>query len=117
MTAGAILGTVALVVVTIAVGVMIDRKRSLVPKPSELAPPERKKPVITYAAGEAPATAIRARAAQLDRLRVQRCSGCRAEMRTGNDDIVRYDGRELLVLSFDCPACSTKRTLYVEPLP
>lgn len=116
MTAGTILGTVALIAVTVALGVWIDRKHSVVPKPSDFAPAARKKMVVTYAAGEAPATAIRARAGQLDRLRGQRCGECRAELRAASEDTVRYDGRELLVLRFACPACSTKRSLYVEPV-
>ncbi|HEY5952562.1 MAG TPA: hypothetical protein VIV40_43985 [Kofleriaceae bacterium] len=114
MMVGTILGTIAIVLITVAVGLLIDRKHSILPKPTEiLATPERKPPP-THAAGEAPATAIRARAGQLEKLRVQRCTSCRGAMTNDADDTVRYNERELVVLHFTCPKCTTKRALYVE---
>jgi hypothetical protein len=74
-----------------------------------------KPPPPSHAAGEAPATAIRAhRGGQLDKLRVQRCTTCRAVMSNTDDDRVRYDDRDLLVLHFAC-SCGSRRSLYVEP--
>lgn len=108
---GTIVGTLAIVLITIAVGLLVDRKYGVLPKPTELAEPKRPP---KHAAGEAPATAIRARDGQLANLRVQRCGSCRAVMTNETDDIVRYDARELLVLHFTCPACATRRSLYIE---
>lgn len=114
-----VLGTIAIVLITIAIGVLIDRKHPLLPKPTELLPEPPPEPPTppkpTYAAGEAPATAIRARASQLEKLRGQRCTACRAMMTPGPDDMVRYDERDLLVLHFTC-SCGSKRSLYVEPV-
>jgi hypothetical protein len=118
VTIGTILGTIGVVLVVVAIGMLIDRKYSLLPKPEELAaeakPPGRPPP--SYAAGEAPSTAIRARDSQLAKLRAQRCTACRAEMRNDADDTVRYNDRDLVVLHFTCPACATRRVLYVERL-
>ena len=114
MTIGTIASVIAIVLVTIVIGVLLDRKFGILPRPSKLAAAERKKPAAAHAAGEAPATAIRARSGQVEKLRVQRCSACRAEMRSEPDDHVRYDDRELLVLHVACPACPAKRTLYVD---
>ena len=113
---GTIIGTIAIVLITIAVGLLVDRKVSFLPKPTEIATDEAKPPPPTHGAGEAPATAIRARVSQVAKLRKQRCPQCRAEMSGSDDDTVRYGDRELLVLHFTCPACSTKRVLYVEQL-
>ena len=111
---GTILGTVAIVLITVAVGLLIDRKHSVLPNPTEIVAKPEPKPV-THAAGEAPATAIRARDSQLARLRTQRCLACRAAMTNLDDDTVRYNERELLVLHFACPDCRARRSVYVEP--
>lgn len=113
MMTGAIIGTIAIVLVTIAIGLILDRKapRLTDPRPESL---DRKKLATTHAAGEAPSTALNVRDAQLDKLRTsQRCPECRAVMRGDADDHARYDDKDLLVLHFICPSCSTKRTLYV----
>jgi len=109
---GAIIGTIAIVLIMIAVGLLVDRKVGLLPKPADFV--EDKKPPPTHGAAEAPATAIRARDSQLAKLRVQRCTACRAAMRNEADDTVRYNERELLVLHFTCTACGNKRVLYIE---
>jgi hypothetical protein len=106
-----IIGTIAIVLGTIAIGVLLTRKRA-VPTPEELAAPPKKRPA--YAAGEAPATAIRAGAAQLARLRAsQRCRECRTLMTAGDEEHVRYGGGELLVIGLDCEKCGARRALYV----
>ena len=112
MIVGTIIGTLAIVLITVAVGLLVDRKVGFLPKPTEIA--EDKKLPPAYGAGEAPATAIRARDGQLAKLRVQRCTSCRRPMTNVADDVVRYNERELLVLSFACPACAAKRVLYIE---
>lgn len=104
----AVVGTLAIVAVTVAIGVFVDRKTSIVPAVRPAAP--------SHTAGEAPASAIRAGATQLARLRAsQRCPACRAAMLGAPDDAVRYGERSLLVLQFRCPACAARRALYVEP--
>lgn len=114
MITGAILGTIVIVLITVAAGLFIDRKHKLLPDPKQLAEAEHKPAPPQYAAGEAPATAIRAKDGQVEKLREQRCSACRAPMTNETDDTVRYNERELLVLHFTCPACAAKRALYVE---
>jgi RNase P subunit RPR2 len=114
VTAGIVVGTIAIVLVVVVIGVLIDRKVRVVPKPEDFKATERRKPATAHAAGEAPATAIRARASQLAKLRMQRCTHCRAELTNGPDDTVTFDERELLVLTFSCGACGAKRSLYVE---
>jgi hypothetical protein len=111
---GVILGTLAVVGAAIAVGTWVTRKRGLVPRPDELAAPPKQRPA--YAAGEAPATAIRAGAAQLDRLRTtQRCASCRAKMTVTGEEHVRYNDRDMLVIDLRCDSCGARRPLYVVP--
>lgn len=116
MMLGAIIGTIVIVLITIAVGLFLDRKTSIVPKPEELAPPPKR--ATTHNAGEAPATALRAGDKQLANLtKGQRCPACRSEMTYADsaDDRVRYNERDMLVLHFACPRCATKKVLYVDP--
>jgi hypothetical protein len=102
------------VLVTVAIGLLLDRKAPILPRPETLAEPPKPSP---YAAGEAAATAIRAGDTQLAKLRTsQRCPSCRGAMTHESDDPVRYDERELLVLHFRCPRCAAPRSLYVEPV-
>lgn len=114
---GVILGTIAIVVVVVAIGMLLDRKFGILPAPSDFDTDkdrERKK-LVSHGAGEAPATALRIRDAQVAKLRTsQRCTGCRNEMRNEGDDRVRYGDTELLVLHFTCTSCNTRRTLYVD---
>src|SRR5262249_12058931 len=100
------------VLIAVAVGLLVDRKIGFLPTPSDLV--EDKKLPPPHRAGEAPATAIRAREGQLAKLRAQRCTACRRAMTNLADDAVRYNERDLLVLAFSCPACAAKRVLYVE---
>ena len=103
-----IVGTVAIVVIAIAAGLVIDRR--LAPTPDELAG----KPQVR--AGESAAAAIRANPAQLARLRAtQRCARCRAVMRPLDDEAIRYADRRMIVLHFRCPDCGQASALYVEP--
>jgi hypothetical protein len=109
-----VIGTIAIVAATIAIGVLVDRKISLLPRPQELL--EAGKPKQPrHDAGEAPATAIRARGAQLDRLRrSRRCPTCREPLVVeGDDECVRYDDRELLVIHLRCTRCNEPHALYV----
>ena len=114
MMVGAIVGTIAIVLVTVVIGLFVDRKVAVLPRAETQ--PERKALPTTHAPGEAAATALVIRGdAQLAKLReAQRCPACRAPMRGEPDDHVRYGDSELLVLAFHCTSCSGKRTLYVD---
>lgn len=109
---GVIVGTLAIVLVTIVIGLIVDRKAPILPRHEDAA--QKRKKLSTHAAGEAPATALRVRGEQLDKLRAaQRCPKCRAMMDSQPDDHVRYNDADLLVLHFACVNCTGKRTLYV----
>ncbi|HEY1816259.1 MAG TPA: hypothetical protein VGG74_28120 [Kofleriaceae bacterium] len=109
-----IAATIVIVLAVIAIGWQIDRRLGV--KPAQLAESTKPQPNRDLA-GETPAAAIRAKPAQLERLREsQRCSTCRKPMRaTSDDEAIRYDERRLIVLHFACPDCGRKRSLYVEP--
>ena len=107
-----IVGTVAIVIVVIGAGIALDRRVRVLPR--ELAEPRRPG---GHGAGEAPATAIRARARQLEKIRTsQLCASCRRPMGGLADDRVRYDNHDLLVLHFACATCAARRTLYIEQI-
>ena len=109
-----IAGTIAVVLGTIAIGMLLTRKKQLVPRPEELTVPPKRRP--SHGAGEAPATAIRAGGEQLARLRTtQRCRACRSVMTPGSDERVRYGDGELLVIELRCGRCEARRALYVQP--
>ena len=113
MMIGAIIGTIAIVLVTVVIGLLIDRKAPILGRPEE-SPAAKRKKQATHAAGEAPATALRVAADQLDKLRgSQRCPRCRSTMQSAPDDHVRYDNADLLVCHFTCENCPGTRTLYV----
>jgi hypothetical protein len=113
MMIGAVIGTIAIVLVTIVIGLLIDRKAPILPKPEASAESDLQKR-STHAAGEAPATALRVHDDQLDKLRAsQRCPQCRSRMHSDPDDHVRYNEADLLVCHFTCENCPGKRTLYV----
>jgi hypothetical protein len=115
---GVVVGTIAIVLATVAIGVVVNRKLRLLPGPDDFETNQdrARKQLVSHAAGEAPATALRLDAAQIEKLRTsQRCQSCRAALEAEPDDRVRYDNRDLLVLHARCPACNTRRSLYIEP--
>ena len=112
-----ILGTIAIVLAAVVVGLVVDKKVGFLPAPKDFETAEQKqrKQLVSHGAGEAPATALRVREAQIAKLRTsQRCPSCRAQMTNDADDTVYYDGRELLVLHFTCPTCSATRAIYID---
>lgn len=110
-----VLGTIAIVAVAIAIGVVVDRRLGLLPRAERLRAAGQPRPRPRHTSGAAPSTAVRADAAQLERLRAgPTCPHCRTEMSAQPDDTVRFAGRELLVLAFRCPACASKRAIYVD---
>jgi hypothetical protein len=114
MMIGAIIGTIAIVLVTIAIGLLIDRKAPILGRPGQPGSDAEQKKKTTHAAGEAPATALRIGETQLDKLRAsQRCPSCRSTMASAPDDHVRFGDADLLVCHFTCEKCSGTRTIYV----
>src|SRR5690606_13009224 len=112
-----ILGTLGVVIVTVAIGMLIDRKVSLLPTPDDLETKQQRerKKLVGHGAGEAPATVLHRRDAQIAKLRAsQRCTGCQAMLRNDADASVRYGDRELLVLHYSCASCGPQRSLYID---
>ena len=108
MMIGVVIGTIAIVLVTVVIGLLVDRRAPVLPLPD---PPRKQLP---HGAGEAPATALRLREAQLANLRgARRCARCRTTMRHDPDEAVRSDAAELTVLHFTCERCGSQSTLYV----
>lgn len=114
MTLLVIVGTLAIVAAMVTAGVIVDRKVGILPRPEELK--EQKPRGPRYAAGEAPSSAIRARGAQLDKLRSsRRCRQCRQTLvAAGDDERVRYGDRELLVIHLRCDQHGEAPSLYVD---
>ena len=103
-----IVGTIVIVVIAIAAGRLIDKR--FAPTPDEVAGKPKVQP------GESAAAAIRARPAQLARLRAsQRCTSCRTVMQNLDDEAIRYADHPMIVLQFRCPDCGKKSSLYVKP--
>jgi hypothetical protein len=110
-----VLGTIGIIAAMIAVGFVLDRRFGVLPRPNELRDSARQ-PRPTYAAGDAPSTAIRATAERLANLREsKRCTECRGPASLESEERVRYDERELIVLRFRCTHCNEARSLYVDP--
>lgn len=108
-----IVGTIAIVAVMIAIGVIVDRKLGI--RPEQLAASSSRPLITIHEIGEAPATALRATEAQLAKLRSSlHCKACRSLLEAdGTDHDVRYAGEAMRVLGFRCPQCATRRPLYV----
>ncbi len=112
-----ILGTIAVVIVTIALGLVLDRRFGLFPDPKRLRAAAAPKQLgAGHEAGEAPATAIAATPGQIERIRrAQR--HCRRVMDVLADSAVEYDGAVLHVLRFRCTKCRVETSVYVRPVP
>ena len=111
-----IVGTILIVLATIGVGLLIDRKWDVLPRKDKLlAAGKRGLKLPGYVAGEAPSTAIDASAGEIEKLRRTKCDACRGEMDALADDRVTYDGAELLVLHARCTKCGRTRATYVRP--
>ena len=115
-----ILGTLAIIAATIALGVVVDRKWHIVPRKEKLraaasdAQPPRRPLDVTHAPGAAPSTAVSATPAEREALRRKPCDACGGPTAPLPDDRVAFDGRELLVLHARCERCEARRTLYVQ---
>lgn len=113
---GVIVGTLAIVAITIVLGLWLNRRVPILPAPDDFETDKERarKQRTTHGAGEAPSTALRLHDPQVAKLRTsQRCAACRASMRNEVDDHVRYGDDDLLVLQFTCTDCASKRSLYI----
>lgn len=110
-----IVGTIAIVIAAIVLGVLADRKWKLLPSPEGLREAGKPKQLPAHAAGEAAATALRVTPEERARLEAtQRCPRCRAKMVLAGDEPVTYEGRELRVLAFRCSRGDGARSIYIE---
>lgn len=107
------LGTVAVVIAMVGVGLALDRWVGVLPRPEELAAADR--PANTPpAAGETAGAAIRASSAARARvLARQRC--CEVTMAASAEEPVVLAGRKLVVVRLTCAVCSGHRAFYFEP--
>ncbi|MDQ3340960.1 MAG: hypothetical protein M4D80_37865, partial [Myxococcota bacterium] len=92
-----IIGTLLIVLATIGVGLLADRKWGVLPRKEKLLAAGRRPQLPGHAPGEAPATAIDVSAGELEKLRRKKCDACRGETDALADDHVTYDGHDLLV--------------------
>lgn len=102
-----VIGTIAIVAATMGLGVAIERRWG----PRRLAEGARAK--LLHGPGDAPETAIRASAGEIELLRRQKCPRCRKPLDVGAEDRVTFGDGELLVLRFVCLRCGTVRSVYV----
>lgn len=110
-----VVGTIVVVLATVVLGVLADRKWGLLPDPKRLQEAQKPKPLPPpHAPGEAPATALELTAGDRERLIARtKCTACKATMTLTGEDTIRYDQRDLRVLRFTCPRCGATRSLYV----
>src|SRR5258705_3968164 len=113
MSAGVILGTIGIVGAVVAVGMLIDRRWSILPRPGELAAIDPKAPQPDPP-GTAPGTALRLTPSKLAAaLGAQRCT-CKARMTAGPGEPIRFGDRELALYRLTCATCGATRALYVD---
>lgn len=110
----AILGTLAVVGVFVAIGLWLDRRVTLLPRVEDLHEAGRPKPMgQDHEAGLAPATALRSDPERMNRV-VERQRCCKTPMLREGEDQVRYDDRLLEVIRLRCGVCGATRPLYYE---
>jgi hypothetical protein len=110
-----VLGTVAIVIAMVGLGLALDRWVGVLPRAEELAALDRPAPAPALpAAGETAGAAIRATTSARARvLGRQRC--CDVTMTAGPEDPIVLGGRKLVVIRLTCPVCGAHRPLYFEP--
>lgn len=112
-----LLGTALLVTVAVAIGLLIDRKRPVLPAPE--APPPLPAPPPRLGLprpGETAATAVRVPASWRERIAAGRCT-CGKPLAVTSDEPITLAGRPLVVVRLDCAACGHHRSVYLEPAP
>ena len=110
-----VIGTLLIVLATIGVGLLIDRRWSFLPRKQTLLAAGQRPQLPAHAPGEAPATALDLSPRELEALRRKPCDACRGETDALADDHVTYDGRDLVVVHSRCTRCGKARSTYVRP--
>ena len=115
MSAGAIIGTIAIVLAIIALGVWLDRRRvSILPRPGELGG-DAKPPPPLDPPGTAAAAALRLSRRRLDKaITGQHCTACRGMMTPGPAEPIRFGDKQLQLFPLTCGKCGAARGLYVD---
>ncbi|MDX2088103.1 MAG: hypothetical protein SFX73_09640 [Kofleriaceae bacterium] len=109
------MGSIVVVLVTVVLGLLADRKWGLLPDPKRLkeAGTSRRLPP-PHAPGEAPASALDLSPGDRERLIARmKCTACKVTMSLSGEDAIRYDQRDLRVLRFACSGCGATRSVYV----
>lgn len=115
MSAGVIFGTIGIVGVVITLGVLIDRRWSILPRPGELAKLDPKAPKPDPP-GTSATAALRLTPRKLTAaLAAQRCVDCNSRLTAGPGDPIRLGDRALTVYRLTCDKCGGGRALYIEP--
>ncbi len=108
-----VLGTLAIIVAMVGVGLALDRWIGILPRPEQLAAGPRPPPPVLPAAGETAGAAIPATsAARARHLARQRC--CGVTMTAGPEEEIVLAGRALLVIRLTCAVCGAHRPMYFE---
>jgi hypothetical protein len=108
-----ILGTILIVLATMGVGVLVDRRWSILPRKERMLAAQPTLALPGHVPGDAPVTAIDVTAGELEMLRRARCSACKGDTDALADDHVTFDGSELLVVHAKCRRCGRARSTYV----
>jgi hypothetical protein len=107
-----ILGTIGVVAVVVIVGMWVDRRWGILPRPGELAAVEKAEPPDPP--GTVASAPLRLTPKKLARALVaQKCAGCGARVAASEGEPVRYGAHELRLYRLTCPACGVGRGLYV----
>ena len=102
-----VLGTLGIVGVVIAAGVLVDRRFGLLPRPRELR--DAGKPGLKlppHAPGAAPETALATPPGTV------RCDACRRATQLQDESRATYDAHELVIRHYRCPRCEAITTIY-----
>lgn len=110
-----VLGSIAIVIATIIIGVLADRRWRLIPGKEDLQLASGQRPQLPgFGEGEAPQTAISATIGEIERIRrKQKCPRCKLPLDSAADDSVTYEDAVLRVLRFTCARCSGHRSIYI----
>jgi len=102
-----VVGTVGVVGLVIAAGILVDRRFGVLPRARELR--DAGKPGLKlppHAPGEAAETALAAPP------RIVRCHACRRPTQLQGEDRATYGARELVIQRYRCPRCDAITTVY-----
>lgn len=108
-----ILGTIMVVLATMGIGVVVDRRWSIVPRRERLLAGESPLQLTGHVPGDEPGTARTLSAGELEMLRRARCASCRGDTDALADTRELHGERELLVVHARCRRCGLARSTYV----